>query len=261
MKPWKPAALTLTCLALAACNSSDNSVPVSSGVSQALTYELSENGCNTGRHTFPSFTELCVGLQNNTLNNECALNLRAEHFRRNCQGQSFSPFDAPVGDPSGDPNYPGFPDPGYPSGPSGGGRADIQVSGFRNLYFRLDSSQGAGSVACYINKREFRLELDHPEFANLGAQSRLLSLNFQGRGKRFPSRVEFGPRASGGSLSALLPGVDRPWEPRRENCEVELNRQGQNLEASFDCRLDGRQQGRSQAIRMRATVNCQIERR
>lgn len=266
MKPWKPAALSLACLALTACNSSDDSIPVSSGVNQALTYELSENGCTTGRHTFPSFPEMCVGLQNNTINNDCALNMRAEHFRRNCQGQSFSPFDAPVGDPNypdfpNDPNFPGDPNyPGYPGGVSSG-RADVQISGFRNLYFRLDSSQNAGSVECSISNREFQLEIRHPDYANLGEQSRLLTLSFPGRGKRFPSRMEFNARSRAERFSVLLPGIERTWAPRSESCEVELNRQGRKLEASFDCRLDGREQGRGQTIRMRATINCQIERR
>lgn len=259
MKPWKPLSLACLSIALTACNSSDDNVVASGGVNQALTYELSENGCSTGRHTFPSFPELCVGLQNNTLNNDCALNMRAEHFRRNCQGQTFSPFDAPVGDP----NDPGFPDPNYPDYPGNqvAGRADVQVSGFRNLYFRLDSSQGAGFVECYTANREFHLKLRHPDFANLGDQSQLLALSFPGRGKRFPDRVEFRAQNRAEHFSVLLPGIDRPWAPRQESCDVQLNRQGRKLEASFDCRLDGRLQGRMQTIRMRASVDCRIERR
>lgn len=272
MMPWKPLSLACLSFALVACNSSDDNVVASGGVNQALTYDLSENGCSTGRHTFPTFPEMCVGLQNNTLNNDCALNMRAEHFRRNCQGQSFSPFDAPVGDPNypnnpNDPNYPGFPqDPNYPDYPGypgnqASGKADIQISGFRNLYFRLDASQNAGSAECFTSNREFRLELHHPEFANLGEQSQLLALSFPGRGKRFPDRVEFRASSRSERFSVLLPGIDRSWTPRQESCDVQFNRQGRQLEASFDCRLDGRIQGRSQTIRMRATVDCRIERR
>lgn len=266
MKPWKPAALSLVCLAFTACSESDDSVPISSGVNQALTYDLSENGCSTGRHTFPSFPEMCVGLQNNTLNNDCALNLRAEHFRRNCQGQNFSPFDAPVGSPNypNDPNDSGFPQdsnyPGYPNGQRAG-NADVQLSGFRNMYFRLDSSQGAGSVECYTSRREFHLKLRHPDYANLGDQSELLHLSFPGRGQRFPERVEFRSNGQSERFAVTVPGTDRPWSPRQEACEVQFNRQGRQLEASFDCRLDGRLQGRTQTVRMRTTVNCQIERR
>jgi hypothetical protein len=266
MKPWKPLSLACLSFALVACNSSDDNVIASGGVNQALTYELSENGCSTGRHTFPSFPEMCVGLQNNTLNNDCALDLRAQHFRRNCQGQTFSPFDGPVGDPSypndpdfpQDPNYPNY--PGYPGG-QGASTADVQISGFRNMYFRLDSSQNAGSAECYTANREFHLKLNHPEFANLGEQSQLLHLSFLGRGKRFPERVGFRSNSRDERFSVLLPGVDRPWSPRQESCEVQFNRRGRQLEASFDCNLDGRLQGRMQTIRMRATVNCGIERR
>lgn len=268
MKPWKPLSFLCLSLALTACNSSDDSAGPG-GASQAPVYELTENGCTTGRHTFPSFPEMCVGLQNNTLNNDCALNMRAEHFRRYCQGQTFSPFDGPVGEPNDpgypsdpdfpqDPNYPGF--PGYP-GNQNVSTADVQISGFRNLYFRLDASQNAGSAECYTANREFHLRLRHPEFANLGEQSQLLRLSFPGRGKRFPERVAFRSNSRDESFSVLLPGIDRPWSPRQESCDVQFNRQGRRLEATFDCRLDSRLQGRTQTIRMRATVNCSIGRR
>lgn len=263
MKPWKSISLSCLTLALAACSDSSDSVPASYGVNQALTYELSEKGCTTGRQTFPSFTELCVGLQNNTINNYCALDMRAQHFRRSCQGQNFSPFDAPVGD-NNDSNFPGFPqDPNYPDSPGNQalGKAEVQISGFRNLQYRLDSSQNAGSAECYIANREFHLKLRHPEYANLGEQSELLYLNFPGRGKRFPQRLEFGSGGREEKLEVLLPGVERVWSPRQEACEVQFNRQGRQLEASFDCRLDARLQGRTQTIRIRATVNCAMGRR
>jgi hypothetical protein len=233
---------------------------VSSSVNQNLTYELSENGCSTGRHSFNSFADLCVGLQNNTINNDCALNLRADHFRRNCSGQTFSPFDAPIGDPS-QPAYPTDPlDPGQPVN-QGAGQASVQISGFRNLHLRLDSSLNAGRVACFVENREFHLELDHPEYANVGAQSRLLELSFKpGRSNRFPTRISIDGRGRNSRLSAQLPGIEESWKPRRESCEVEFRRRGRELEASFDCRLDGRLHGRGQTIRMRASVDCRIER-
>lgn len=56
-------------------------------VSSSLSYEFESNGCNTGKHTFSSESELCTALQNDRLNRGCAAGLRAQHFReRKCPG-------------------------------------------------------------------------------------------------------------------------------------------------------------------------------
>lgn len=52
-----------------------------------LTYSLSENGCQTGEHTFYSEQQMCDGLKNDALNNYCALRLRQLKFQADCQGR------------------------------------------------------------------------------------------------------------------------------------------------------------------------------
>ncbi len=58
-----------------------------------VTYALDDNGCSTGSQVFTSIEEMCSGLQNNTLNNKCALELREDHFKKNCAGKEFKAFD------------------------------------------------------------------------------------------------------------------------------------------------------------------------
>lgn len=59
-------------------------------------YQLKENGCDTGMHQFTSDREdvvlslYCSALQNNALNNQCAINLRRMAFENECPGV-FSP--------------------------------------------------------------------------------------------------------------------------------------------------------------------------
>ena len=56
----------------------------------SLTYHYQEtvNGasCDTGIRTFSSVAELCVGLQNRTLNSSCAVGERQQLYRQKCSG-------------------------------------------------------------------------------------------------------------------------------------------------------------------------------
>ena len=56
--------------------------------SRSLTYELTENGCSTGSHTFSSERELCEGLSSASLNNApfCAPSLRKSAYEARCTG-------------------------------------------------------------------------------------------------------------------------------------------------------------------------------
>lgn len=64
-------------------------------VDNKFQYEFTINGCGTGKQTFNSSENLCIGLQNNTLNNNCALSLRESYFKSNCSGE-FTPVSTPV---------------------------------------------------------------------------------------------------------------------------------------------------------------------
>lgn len=54
---------------------------------------VDDNGCSTGTQVFTSIEEMCKGLQNNTLNNNCSLELREDFFKKNCSNAEFKPFD------------------------------------------------------------------------------------------------------------------------------------------------------------------------
>lgn len=58
---------------------------------EAFTYEYTENGCNTGKHSFANLDAYCSALQNNSLNNNCAVNSRQSAFNQKCSG-TFSPY-------------------------------------------------------------------------------------------------------------------------------------------------------------------------
>jgi hypothetical protein len=52
-----------------------------------LSYELTYNGCKTGKHSFSSEEALCEGLQSESLNNGCAENMRKQYFTsHSCSG-------------------------------------------------------------------------------------------------------------------------------------------------------------------------------
>lgn len=58
-----------------------------------FTYTLEDNGCSTGTQVFSTIEDMCKGLQNNTLNNNCALEVREDFFKKNCTGTEFVAFD------------------------------------------------------------------------------------------------------------------------------------------------------------------------
>lgn len=55
--------------------------------SQNYSYNLSENGCSTGDHSFSSLDSMCDGLKDDSLNNQCAYNLRRMKFESECPGR------------------------------------------------------------------------------------------------------------------------------------------------------------------------------
>lgn len=69
---------------------------------ESFSYTLEQNGCSTETQNFGSLAEMCQGLQNNTLNNGCALELRAEFYKLKCTGSEFAAFDEEKGN---DKNY------------------------------------------------------------------------------------------------------------------------------------------------------------
>lgn len=56
-----------------------------------FTYELSSNGCSTGKQVFNDKTQMCQGLQSITLNRDCAEDMRRRYFEgKGCPG-NFTP--------------------------------------------------------------------------------------------------------------------------------------------------------------------------
>lgn len=57
-----------------------------------LTYDLTSNGCATGKHVFrakskkEALKKYCKALTDGELNNGCAQNLRAMKFKESCKG-------------------------------------------------------------------------------------------------------------------------------------------------------------------------------
>jgi hypothetical protein len=70
------------CSCLTACGvSTDGDADLElSAQSEEYTYQLSENGCDTGKHTFRSKSAYCDGLRNSDLNRGCASYLRRMTF-------------------------------------------------------------------------------------------------------------------------------------------------------------------------------------
>jgi hypothetical protein len=53
----------------------------------SYSYDLTQNGCSTGAHTFNSIAEYCSALKNDALNEGCAKDLRASLFaEKDCPG-------------------------------------------------------------------------------------------------------------------------------------------------------------------------------
>lgn len=54
----------------------------------SFTYELTENGCTTGKHVFRSHADLCRGLGDDGANHNCALQQRKDYFEaQQCAGR------------------------------------------------------------------------------------------------------------------------------------------------------------------------------
>jgi hypothetical protein len=53
---------------------------------EELSYDLTVNGCATGKQSFSSLEAYCSGLQNDALNNGCARSTREQLFYQNCSG-------------------------------------------------------------------------------------------------------------------------------------------------------------------------------
>src|SRR5271156_6183501 len=78
-------------LALTSCGK-DSSEESAAELSNSLTYDMNQNGCDTGRHSFPDLSSYCAGLESKSLNNfDCAQSLRRQEFTaRQCPG-TFQP--------------------------------------------------------------------------------------------------------------------------------------------------------------------------
>jgi|GEM_PF-1919197 len=76
--------LVTTVGALVACGVKNDRLSTS-----RLSYQYSENGCDTGKKTFSSLPQLCEDLQDPVSNNYCAEGLRRQDFEGRCGG-SFS---------------------------------------------------------------------------------------------------------------------------------------------------------------------------
>lgn len=89
MKNFAFLTLTLSVLFLQSC-----SVDLGNGLkvgtqSNNYSYSLSEGSCSTGEHSFSSQEAMCDGLKNDTLNNNCATNLRYLKFQSDCPGRAW----------------------------------------------------------------------------------------------------------------------------------------------------------------------------
>ncbi|MGZ3775184.1 MAG: HEAT repeat domain-containing protein [Pseudobdellovibrionaceae bacterium] len=73
-------------------------------------YDLTLNGCNTGKHDFSSTSadevkkQLCDALQDDQLNNSCAEPLRQDFFNKKCSGFVWTPKYLPASSDSNIPN-------------------------------------------------------------------------------------------------------------------------------------------------------------
>jgi hypothetical protein len=52
--------------------------------SQSLTYDLTENNCDTKSHDFSSHDDYCNGLESMSLNNGCAEDMRVSLYHSDC---------------------------------------------------------------------------------------------------------------------------------------------------------------------------------
>lgn len=112
MKGSKVIFLALVMIAASACSkksshSNTNTVQTLQTeklkVVESYSYTLESNGCSTETQVFSTLEEMCKGLQNNTLNNNCALELREDFFAKNCGSAEFVAFEDET--KSNDKNY------------------------------------------------------------------------------------------------------------------------------------------------------------
>ena len=78
-------------LVLSGCGSgSDNSALHKSDL-YSYSYSVPDgpSPCSTGEHTFETRTAYCQALLDDDLNNNCAMDVRQEVYKENCEGVSF----------------------------------------------------------------------------------------------------------------------------------------------------------------------------
>jgi hypothetical protein len=85
-------------LALVGCGSDQESSD--SSKTESFSYELTLNGCETGRQTFTSRDAMCSALRDDARNRNCARSLREDFFKRNCPGQTWETPPAPRPNPA-----------------------------------------------------------------------------------------------------------------------------------------------------------------
>ncbi len=54
------------------------------GKNEKMSYDLTENGCATGKHEFDSKDAYCAGLKDEALNQGCASDLRQARVTADC---------------------------------------------------------------------------------------------------------------------------------------------------------------------------------
>lgn len=94
----------LTSLSMVACQGDKKEA-------KKLSYELSENGCSTGKKEFNTLEEYCASLADDKANNSCAPNLRQQEYERQCKKVS---KPTPQNNPEQESTS--IPDPGSDSG-------------------------------------------------------------------------------------------------------------------------------------------------
>lgn len=89
---------------LSGCGKNENTSGKSGAISESfesslrLNYEFSEAGgewsaeCTTGNHSFTSLAEMCMYLQNDEFNQDCADDARMDLFNEKCPAESFGDF-------------------------------------------------------------------------------------------------------------------------------------------------------------------------
>jgi hypothetical protein len=73
MKTLSMLGLVALALALSGC-----------GKKEEYKYELSENGCSTGKQELESKSDMCTRLKDNGANNGCAYTLRKQRYEQDC---------------------------------------------------------------------------------------------------------------------------------------------------------------------------------